>query len=332
MKKTLLAAALAAVAANSSALTLDVNGLSGSGTLITKNALSYVNTQSLILNGESSVASVTTGTLLMQGRGDFGIINSLSFQLSLTGTITRTAGGGGTTDNITFASDATQLSASIYKLFYDPTPGESVTAGQGGLGTGFGNLNGEALNAGQVEIASGNISEIQSGSFKIEWNDTTLAATNPVPIGGGGNFTQHVVNSGSGTFFVDITAENTAYVRSTLKNSGATVSPTDLTPADISDLDGFQNFDKSRVPAYKFVGNKNGNFLLPGADKLVDGTCTAAIGPKSKVAGKCDLQFANSVSSQFSDNPVPEPTTVGMVGLALTVLGFALRRKRNLAA
>jgi hypothetical protein len=311
MKTKLLAAGLALGMSTSAwGLNIDTTG-SGSipGSIFFSTIGWDLNGNAVIADIRSSGSTTTDATLYMQNSFSFGGTGSplLTYQLVLPLSATFNATLQRTTFVLTGANTGT------FSLFLDTTPTLDVEAG-----TGYGNLNGGVLDAGQVEIATGNIAAIGASGFRITGDDTTVAPIDGFDGEVNGLSIDSIQMNGSTQFSIDITSKVDAFIVSAL--DALTV---DLT---LSNLSYNAPFPDGR--ASDAVVNYNAVFSDDSGDTVVpDLNTNLTCGPTTKAT--CDAQFQVGGNSTFFDPRVPEPATLGLTGLGLTLLGFAGRRRRK---
>ncbi len=312
MKTKLLAAGLA-LGMSTSAMALQIDTTGGgniAGSVFFSSIGWDVNGNAVIADIRSSAGTnPTAATLYMQNSFSFGGTGTdlLTYQLVLPLVATFDAGRERTTFTLTGANTGT------FSLFLDTTPTLNIEAG-----TGYGNLNGGSLDAGQVEIATGNIAAIGGAGFRVT-GDPALGTAPIDTIDGevNGLDIDSIQMNGSTQFSIDITSKVDAFIVSAL--DALTV---DLTLTNLSYNAPFPDGRASDA-----VVNHNAVFSDSDSDGTPDLNTNIDCGATSKAT--CDAQFQVGGNSTFFDPRVPEPATLGLTGLGLTLLGFIGRRRRK---
>lgn len=137
------------------------------------------------------------------------------------------------------------------------------------------------------------------------------------------------VGNGSNTLTVDITFLNTNYFvgdAATINQLLLTLNYNDTTNLATPFISTTPSDSVvGVVPAYSVVG---GTQLVNGAD------CDPRFGGATETGvpvARCDFHFQSDASGSFIDRPLPEPTTLALVGLAFAGAGVAARRRAKKA-
>lgn len=202
-------------------------------------------------------------------------------------------------------------------------------------GLGFGDLNGGSLTGGQFEILTGSV-DINSGSYAVT-DETVQNSLSPGSAGflGLSNGTDVATNdlSGSGQLDVTVTSKNDAYFVNDFPafSIGLTLESFSIsTPfgSNVNVSDSVVNIGGTDLyfgePQAISAGPAAGN-SLPVNDLL----CFAPGG----VGGggdnsPCDIQAQVSSNVRFTTN-VPEPASLGLVGITLLGAGVVRRQRKN---
>jgi PEP-CTERM motif len=139
------------------------------------------------------------------------------------------------------------------------------------------------------------------------------------------------VGNGSNTLTVDITTLNTSYFLGspaliqqlllTLNYNDTTNLATPFISTSPSDS------VVGVVPSYSVVGGNKTN----GGDCFSGGQTGGQTEAGVATPGRCDFHFQSDASGSFLERPLPEPTSLALVGLAFAGAGFAARRRAKKA-
>jgi len=314
MKKALITAGIGLALASPMASALNIN-FSGSGSIGGSTYFKEINFGSdnaIAQSIRGEAGSTTEATIYAQNAFSFGGTSSdvITYQLILPVTATYDAGLG----NVGFVQDFGR--ASSYKLYLDQS---GTNAPNISTGKGYGDLGGDLLAPGQVEIASGEISSIIGGAAGVGPN--TFGTAGPIDaIDGTVNGVAVASDAmlGSMALNVNITTQNRAFVVSELTATSLTV---DLTVTDFSFQAPFPS-----VEASDSVVGYSSMFGLDGGGGRVNRISSCISFDKG---GFCDAQFQIGSNTTFKDKSVPEPTTVALIGLGLGLFGFSRRMRRR---
>ncbi len=206
----------------------------------------------------------------------------------------------------------------FFNLYYDNNVG---TKADDLAGTGFGE---------GIHILTGNVAP--SGAYTSSFNAST-SSSSIVPIGGASSTTpvawgtEKTVSGSGGTSSLDLLAiaptilDPSFFPSQTLtswllSSLGQTLAFTTVNPSLSFPIAGYVG--AGSVPAA--IGAINGG-TTGSAPSLACPTCTL-------VATAPDILFQTDPNSPVSANHIPEPATLGLLGLGLLGLGLARRRNK----
>lgn len=231
--------------------------------------------------------------------------------------------------------DIVGANGAVFALYWDPTPTDGpVVNAQTGTGNGFGDLNGSTKATGAVKVVQGTAAITNGfffltqesaglfdgdgdGKFELANNRDGVAgnqgANSPYVAGAASELglTTTVKAGGSLSVNVDVLWQNDLYVVNNLVTTTAVV---DLILGSLGPLAPFDegiNASATVVGMTADFGNGSNDFA-----------CGLAA---------CDMQLQISEALNFAGEKVPEPATIAMLGLGLTVFGAgtAARRRRK---
>ena len=212
----------------------------------------------------------------------------------------------------TFATDTSNNTAITATNFFQICA--QTTIGSNVAGTGFGCTGGSV-------ILSGYVSSIASASFAVTNANSTGTALDQA---GTNNYvgTSTVEGTGATDITATITSANANYFP-TLASGGQFV---------------FSFFNTSQVVPYKQI-DPSALFSTNGINANYGGAGTANIGTMNGGLsdGSCpsgfscgpDFIFQSDANQSFLTRPVPEPVTVGLLGLGLAAIGVVGRARRR---
>ncbi len=261
-------------------------------------------------------SSTDSGNIYAHASGILPGLGILTYQFILP--VDSTSAGGGTTVNFT-----DRAGTSDFAIFFDPTPNVDSAAG-----TGYGDLNGGSLDAGQVELLSGTIEIDDAGTF-IFTDLTALLSGTLQALSPNNSGVATITGNGSGKLSVVVDTQNESYVVNDMIDTGFAVDLS-ITTLGIS-LPFTGNSSAKVVEVTPDFGDaeliSDGGSLdgqtLPVNDFLCE---KSGIGTSSP----CDMQYESSTAMTFNGAFVPEPVTLALTGLGMGLMGLAGRRRRLL--
>ena len=295
--------ALLLAASSASALQIDFNGTGNIAGSTYFQEINWGSDNTLLLDAQDIGGSLTRdATMLAQNSFQFGGAGSprMTFQMIFPVTVSIIS------DTATVQTlDITKRGDGAFVMFLDDNGTLNKAAG-----TGYGDLNGGTLDTNERRIAEGIIDSIDPSGFSVNVIKSSTLAN----LSGNNSTVQTRRINGSTILNINITSQNNSWITSDLVNAGLTI---DVALNDLS----FNAPFGSSVLSSALVVNTAPDF---GTDNKQDEACANTL-----LDPTCDFQVQTGTNSRFLDKRVPEPATIALGGLALTLLGFSTRRKRN---
>ena len=325
--KSILAAAVAltlSASAHAVDITFDPTGTAGpSGNITTAAIFDWSAGNALSIGGDG----ITTGENLrvlyqanltaVQDSTTFNVFSNGAggnfFTVIASFTEIATVGGVGAT----FATDTSNNTAVTATNFFQICA--QATIGSNLAGTGFG------CSGGSV-ILSGYVSSLSSASFAVTDSATLTTALD-----------QSANNVNSYPKVFTVTGSGATDITATITSANANYFPTLASGSQFV----FSFFNTSQIVPYKQI-DPSALFSLNGSTATYGGAGTANIGTMNGglADGSCptgftcgnDFMFQADANQSFITRAVPEPATVGLLGLGLAAFGAFGRARRRKSA